>query len=216
MIDEKTRAKRIGILGTGTLAEALGTGWLRAGHEVVVGGRSPDKARALADRLGGDTRAVPLPEVGEGCDAVLLAVLWSGVEDVLRAAGADRGVLAGTALIDPTNAVEHGVGALLTGPDESAAQRVAALAPGARVVKAFHLFPAAAWTRPPGADPVTVAICGDDAEALRVTGELVRDVGGVPAVVGPLQRARQLEEAAGFVIALAFAGFDPATAVPHA
>jgi 8-hydroxy-5-deazaflavin:NADPH oxidoreductase len=207
---------RIGIIGTGTLAEALGTGWVRAGHEVVVGGRSPDKAQALADRLGGATRALPPQEVANGRDAVLLAVAWAGVEDALRSAGAPDGALDGMPLIDPTNAVGHGVGVLLTEPDESAAQRIAALAPGAHVVKAFHLFPAQRWVQPRAVDdgPATVALCGDDADALRVTGELVRDVGGVPAVLGPLGRARQLEEAAGFVIGLAFAGFDPVSAVP--
>ncbi|MFF3500783.1 hypothetical protein [Streptomyces sp. NPDC003247] len=62
---------------------------------------------------------------------------------------------------------------------------------------------------------MTVAMCGDDATALHVVGELVRDVGGVPATLGTLDRVRQLEEVAGFVIGLAFAGFDPGSAVPH-
>lgn len=44
--------------------------------------------------------------------------------------------------------------------------------------------------------------------------ELVRDVGGTPAVLGALDRVRQLEEVAGFVIGLSFAGFDPRSAVP--
>ncbi|ONH34333.1 NADPH-dependent F420 reductase [Protofrankia sp. BMG5.30] len=218
---------RIGILGTGALAEGLGRGWARAGHELVVGGRSRARADALAGRLGGSARAATPREAVTGRDAVLLAVLWSGVEDVLRSADAASGRLAGTPLIDPTNAVEHGVGVLLTERGSSGAGRIAELAPGAHVVKAFHLFPAERWTHPPasaggdgdngsdGRQATTVAICGDDAAALRVTSELVRDVGGVPAVLGPLDRARQLEEVAGFVIGLAFAGFDPASAVPH-
>jgi 8-hydroxy-5-deazaflavin:NADPH oxidoreductase len=57
-------------------------------------------------------------------------------------------------------------------------------------------------------------MCGDDPAALRTVGQLVRDAGGVPAVLGSLDRARQLEEVAGFVIGLAFAGFDPRLAVP--
>lgn len=210
---------RIGILGTGALAEALGTGWARAGHELLVGGRSRAKADALVARLGGAARAATPREVVTGRDAVLLAVLWAGVEEVLRGVDAANGTLAGTPLIDPTNAVEHGVGVLLTERGASAAGRIAELAPGAHVVKAFHLFPAERWTRPPaggdGAGEATVAICGDDAAALRITSDLVRDVGGVPAVLGPLDRARQLEEAAGFVIGLAFAGFDPNSAVPR-
>jgi predicted dinucleotide-binding enzyme len=57
-------------------------------------------------------------------------------------------------------------------------------------------------------------MCGDDPRALDVVGSLVRDVGGTPAVLGGLDRVRQLEEVAGFVIGLAFAGVDPRSAVP--
>jgi predicted dinucleotide-binding enzyme len=208
---------RIGILGTGTLAAALGEGWVRAGHEVVIGGRSQVKAEKLAERLGHGVLAVAPREVVTGRDAVLLAVAWDGVEDMLRLAGASDGVLEGTPLIDPTNAVAHGVGALLTEPGKSMAGRIAELAPGAHVVKAFHLFPADQWTSSsPGGVPsrVTVAMCGDDTAALHIVGELVRGVGGTPAVLGALDRVRQLEEVAGFVIGLAFAGFDPNSAIP--
>jgi len=199
---------RIAILGTGALATALGTGWAKAGHEVVVAGRSAEKAAALADTLGGT--AAPPREAVAGADAVLLAVAWEGVGDMLRLAGAADGTLAGVALIDPVNAVEHGVGVLL--PEDSAAERIAALAPGARVVKAFHLFPSDHWaTR----TPVTVAMCGDDPDANERVSTLVRDLAGVPAAIGPLSRARQLEEAAGLVIALAFGGFDPNSAIPR-
>ncbi|MFG2377082.1 NADPH-dependent F420 reductase [Streptomyces sp. NPDC048504] len=208
---------RIGILGTGTLAAALGTGWARAGHEVAISGRTQAKAEKLAERLDHTVLAVAPREVVTGRDAVLLAVSWDGVEEMLGMVGASDGVLEGMPLIDPTNAVTHGVGTLLTKHGESMAGRIAGLAPGARVVKAFHLFPADQWTSPPGGGQsrVTVAMCADDATALHVVGELVRDVGGVPAALGRLDRVRQLEEVAGFVIGLAFAGFDPGSAVPH-
>ncbi|MET7456749.1 hypothetical protein ABZT03_33665 [Streptomyces sp. NPDC005574] len=131
-------------------------------------------------------------------------------------AGASDGTLAGTPLIDPSNAVEHGVGVLLTEHGGSTARRIAEIAPGAHIVKAFHLFPADQWlSTPADGEPVTVAMCGDDPTALHVVSELVRDVGGLPAVLGSLDRVRQLEEVAGFVIGLAFAGFDPNSAVPR-
>jgi len=220
---------RIGILGTGTLAAALGEGWARAGQEVVIGGRSQVRAEKLAERLGHGVLAVAPREAVTGRDAVLLAVSWDGVEDMLRLAGASDGLLEGTPLIDPTNAVAHGVGALLTQPGEPMARRIAELAPGAHVVKAFHLFPADQWTSqwtgqraarrtsPPGAagSRVTVAMCGDDTAALRIVSELVRGVGGTPAILGALDRVHQLEEVAGFVIGLAFAGFDPNSAIPR-
>lgn len=204
---------RIGILGTGTLAMALATGWARAGHDISIGGRSFERAEAVAKACGGHARR--LPEVAVIADAILLAVHWAGIGEILTAAGAPDRSLAGKPLIDPTNAVEHGVGVVRTEPGRAIADLVAELAPGAQVVKAFHLFPATTWTASASSPPVTVAMCGDEPRALEIAGSLVRDVGGVPAVVGGLDRARQLEEAAGFVIALAFAGFDPRSAVPE-
>ena len=116
-------------------------------------------------------------------------------------------------MIDPTNAVEHGVGVLLPADGRSAAEHLADLAPGAHVVKGFHLFPADQWSE--GREPVTVALAGDDPGALATVADLVRAAGAHPAVVGSLARARQLEEVGGFVIALAFAGTDPNAAVPR-
>jgi predicted dinucleotide-binding enzyme len=81
------------------------------------------------------------------------------------------------------------------------------------VVKGFHLFPAGQWQ--PGNPPVTVALAGDDASALDTVGALVRDAGAHPVTLGGLARARQLEEVAGFVIALAMSGTDPNAAVPR-
>ncbi|MET8650162.1 NADPH-dependent F420 reductase [Nocardia aurea] len=204
---------RIGILGTGMMAAALGARWAAAGHDIAVAGRSPDKARALAAELGRGVRAATVRESVDGADAVLLAVAFDGVDETLRAAES-AGTLAGTTLIDPTNAVVHGIGVHRLPIGASAAQHIAGLALGAHVVKAFHLFPAAHWSDP-GAPRVTVPICGDHAPALRDTETLIRDAGAEPAVLGGLDRARQLEEAAGFVIGLAFRGFDPRAAVPH-
>lgn len=227
---------RITILGTGTLAEALGRRWAHAGHEITVSGRSVEKAQHLAQRLGAGARAVPLAKIAAvpaggnfgpgaeaatdtaaGAEAVLLAVAYTGVEEILRAVGAPGGALSGLTVIDATNAIDHGVGVLRVPPGTSHAQRVAELAPGARVVKAFHLFPSEQWAAADTAAthlPPSVTICGDDPAALRTTEQLVRDVGAEPVVLGGLDRARQLEEAAGFVISLAFSGVDPSRAVP--
>lgn len=204
---------RIGILGTGAVAVGLGTAWARAGHDIRIGGRSHERALAAAARIGGDARAAEPREVVAGREVVLLAVPWEGVPDALRAAGAADGTLAGVALIDPVNAVEHGVGVLLPPDGRAAAEHIADLAPGAHVVKGFHLFPAGQWQ--PGNPPVTVALAGDDAAALDTVARLVRDAGGHPFTLGGLARARQLEEVAGFVIALAMSGSDPNAAVPR-
>ena len=206
---------RVTILGAGNLAQALGHGWSKAGHELIVASRRYQRAEALAGRLGPAARAEPPRVAVRDTDAVLLAVPWAAVPDALRDAGGTTGALAGVPLIDPTNPVEHGVGELLVPAGRSAAQRIAELAPGAHVVKAFHLLPAGHWSSP-GAGSAIVPLCGDDPDALSTVEALVTDLGARPVVLGPLARARQLEEAAGFVIGLAFRGMDPARAVSPA
>ena len=69
---------RIGILGTGTLAVGLGAAWTRAGHEVLIGGRSRDKAVAAATRIGRTAQATSPAAAVAGRDAVLVAVSWPG------------------------------------------------------------------------------------------------------------------------------------------
>jgi predicted dinucleotide-binding enzyme len=204
---------RVGILGTGTMAAALAEAWARRGHAVLVGGRSPDRARALADRVGLGTAARTPAQLARESDAVVVAVAWEGVGPVLTLAGAAEGSLAGKALVDCVNAVDYTTGLLLP-PTGSAAEHIASLAPGAHVVKALHLFPGTTWlTAPPPVAP-TVALCGDDPTALATTSTLVQALGATPAVLGDLTHARQLESVAGFVMRLAATGHNPSTAVP--
>jgi predicted dinucleotide-binding enzyme len=70
------------------------------------------------------------------------------------------------------------------------------------------------WLEPAGQERV-VAICGDDPDALVTVAGLVEDLGGVAAAVGDLSAARQLEEAAGFVVRVVGLGRNPRSAVPH-
>jgi predicted dinucleotide-binding enzyme len=134
---------------------------------------------------------------------------------MLALAGAGEGSMAGKAVIDCTNAVDYASG-LLKPPTGSAVQHIAGQAVGSRVVKALHLFAGASWLAPtPAGQPKrTVAMCGDDDAALGIAAELIRDLGGVPAVIGGLEHARQLEDVAGFVMRVVAAGHNPVTAVP--
>lgn len=154
----------------------------------------------------------PLADAADGADALLLAVPWTSIDDVLAAVRAREGRLASVVLIDPTNPVEHGIGRhLLAGG--SVAEYIAAHAPGARVAKAFNAHPAGQWEIARPADVVTIA--GDERGALAMASRLVREVEATPHVLGGLDRARQLEEFAAMVIALAFGGINPRAAVPE-
>jgi Predicted dinucleotide-binding enzymes len=65
---------RIGVLGTGGMADALATHWVRAGHEVTVGGRDVDKAERLATRIGGGAKPASLRVAAEFGQVVLAAL----------------------------------------------------------------------------------------------------------------------------------------------
>ena len=183
---------RIGILGTGGMADALGTQWIRAGHEVLFGGRDLGRAEALARRRGGVSGS--LREAADfGTGAVLVALPWDVATEVAR-----QLPLAGKVLIDCTNPVGAGFRLLTAGGLSAAARLATAAGPEARVVKAFNLCHEDVWRlTPPVFDgrPLGVPLSGDDAEALAVVGELVRDVGCVPFAAGELEQGAGLLEA---------------------
>ncbi|GAB3982386.1 NAD(P)-binding domain-containing protein [Actinoallomurus acanthiterrae] len=175
------------------MADALGTQWARAGHEVLIGARDGEKAARLAARIGPDARSGGLGDAAGFGDAVLLAVAYEGVKDVLAQVG---DALRGRIVIDCVNGIVHPGVTLATGNGPSVARQIAD-ATGAHVVKAFNLCPDDVWRMtPPHFDghPLAVPICGDDA--------------------GGLDRAGLLEATAAFVIGLHISGVDPRSALP--
>jgi predicted dinucleotide-binding enzyme len=206
----------IGMLGTGNLAVTLGTAWAAAGHSLLVTGRSPENAGRAAERIGPAAAALEPREMPRRAAAVVVAVSWDGLGPALALVGAPSGALHGKTVIDCTNPVDYATGNLI--PESgSAAEFVAHAAPGAHVVKALHLFAGASWpyVGEPELAPV-VAICGDDQAALDQARSLIADLGAHAAVTGGLGSARQLEDAAGFVMRVVAAGANPRRAVPDA
>ncbi|MFW6693466.1 NADPH-dependent F420 reductase [Streptomyces sp. MAR4 CNX-425] len=193
---------RIGVLGTGNMADALATHWVRAGHRVTIGGRDVRGARRLAARIGGTATAGGLRAAAEaGEDAVLVALPFGAGAEVVQDL---RAALVGKALLDCSNPVGPGF-RLLTESGPSAARQLAAAAPGAHVVKAFNLCHEDVWRmRPPVFDgrPLAVPVCGDDETALARARELVRDIGCEPVAGGGLEQAGLLEATAALFITL--------------
>ncbi|RII20433.1 NADP oxidoreductase coenzyme F420-dependent [Streptomyces sp. YIM 130001] len=192
---------RIGVLGTGSMAEALATHWVRAGHQVAIGGRDIGKAERLARRVGGGAQPVGLRAAAEFGEVVLAALPFGAGAEVAQELQA---ALDGKALLDCSNPVGAGF-RLLTDGGPSAARQLASAAPGAHVVKAFNLCHEDVWRMsPPVFDgrPLAVPVCGDDGEAVARVRTLVRDVGCDPLAGGGLERAGLLEATAALFIAL--------------
>jgi predicted dinucleotide-binding enzyme len=204
---------RIGILGTGTMAAALAEAWQRAGHQIAVTGRSAEKAKSIADKLGSQVAVVDTDDLARQRDVIVIAVAWEGMREALELIGASTGKLSGLPIIDCTNPIDWETGAskLSVG---SAVEYVAEVCGSNAVVKALHLYAGQGWLAEAPVRPRVVAMCGDNANALEVASTLVSDLGGTPVVVGGLDCGSQLEGVAGFVTRLVRNGVDPTTAVP--
>ena len=124
----------ITIIGTGNMARGIATLALAGGNTVTLLGTEEAKAQALAGELSGDVRTGTVGDPISG-DVVVLAVWYQSVDDILGRYG-DQ--LAGKTVIDITNPVDLETYAPLTLDAGSAAQEIAAKAPGAKVVKAFN------------------------------------------------------------------------------
>ncbi|GGN73119.1 NADPH-dependent F420 reductase [Nocardia rhizosphaerihabitans] len=240
---------RIGIIGAGAMAAALGGGWAAAGHEVVIGARSAESARELAGRItatlgdtsprrGTGTHTTEMPGIAEseptspiavraagigaaiaGADIVLMAVPVSALTELLAEHGS---ALAGKVVIDCTNAflpddaAPEGVTAFVLSED-AVAERIAAGAPKAHVVKAFNLLAAEVWA---GTDRIfdgarlAVPICGDNPDAIATVATLAEDLALQPFPAGGLHQARYLEATSVFTVGLWFSGADARAMLP--
>ncbi|MFG2842018.1 NADPH-dependent F420 reductase [Kitasatospora sp. NPDC048296] len=199
---------RIGILGTGAMATALGGAFVRAGHEVLVGGRDEAAARQVAASIGASGGGGPTGAARFG-QAVLVAV---PAEAALSLVAPLAGELAGRTLLDCTVPMAPGAhGPVLTtaGAGDSVARRLAAVAPDARVAKVFGICHESIWSMPrpdfEGA-PLGVPYCADGPEAGAVVAGLVASMGCTPVDCGGLDRAGLLEAAAVFAVGVWWSG----------
>lgn len=198
---------KVGILGSGLMGGKLGTIFARSGHEVVFSyARSPDKIQGLARGAGGSARAGTPRDAVEGADAVLLAVHWSRMEDVLHQAGDLSGKVIVTCSL-PMNAADT---ELVVAHTSSGAEELAKKIPKARIVSAFNTVPSevlfGVYEARRRASRPTLVYCGDDETGKSVAAGLIRDVGFDPLDVGPLSIARFTEPFALLVAQIAYDG----------
>jgi 8-hydroxy-5-deazaflavin:NADPH oxidoreductase len=193
-------------MGTG-----LGRQFAAAGHEVIVGSRDPERAKAKAEEIGAAGHGT-YEEAIAPADAFLLAVNWWDIEGVFP----QLGDVAGKILIDCTNPYTdntYSTPADLGG--RSAAEVIQMRLPGARVVKAWnHVYAQIVNSSPDfRGEPASVLLAGDDAEAKEAVAELARDAGYDPVDAGQLWSAVNVEKVAAVMVTIAYvvgAGFDQA------
>jgi 8-hydroxy-5-deazaflavin:NADPH oxidoreductase len=198
---------RVGILGSGLMGGKLGTIFARAGHEVVFSyARSPEKLKKLARDARGNARAGTPRDAAESADALLLAVHWSRIDDVLKQAGDVSGqVIVSCSL--PMNADNT---ELVVGHTSSGAEALAQKASGAQVIAAFNTVPSellfAVFEARANSTRPSLVYCGDKRTGKHVAATLIRDVGFDAVDAGPLRIARYTEPFGLLVAQLAYEG----------
>lgn len=200
---------RIGIFGSGLMGGKLGTLLARSGHEVVFSyARSQEKLKRLAEDANGNARAGTPREAAQDADALLLAVHWLRIDDVLHQAGD----LSGKVVLTCSLPMDAGNSGLVIGHTTSGAEELARKVPKAKVVCAFNTVPSevffGVYAARRKANKPSLVYCGDDARSKRVAAALIRDVGFDPVDAGPLRIARYTEPFALLMGQLAYEGSD--------
>jgi predicted dinucleotide-binding enzyme len=184
---------RIGIIGAGSQGGTVGRLWVQAGHEVLFSSRHPDELVSMTRPLG------PRASVGTPRQAAAFGsvVLFAVPYDTLPQLGQDlHAELRGKIVLDATNpgpgsnnalakeAMANGVG-----------QTSAKYLPGTRLVRAFSAVDASAVAASASrqSGKLAVPVAGDDAEAVQLAAQLVRDAGCEPVVVGNLAAASSFQ-----------------------
>jgi predicted dinucleotide-binding enzyme len=188
---------RVGVLGSGVVGQVLADGFLKYGDEVMRGSREPAKLQAWKAAAGARASAGTFEEAARYGEIVVLAVKGAAAESVMRAAGLAH--LAGKVVIDTTNPIDesppvNGVLKFFTDLDESLMERLQALAPEARLVKAFSSVGNAFMVDPDfGGIRPTMFICGNDEAARRTVGEILVRFGWEVEDLGRAEAARAIE-----------------------
>ena len=184
---------RIGVIGAGWLGGTVGRLWVKAGHEVMLSSRNPDKLEAMARELG-PRASVGLPmAAAEFGTVLLLAVPF----DALPQVGRDlRSAYRGKIVLDSTNPWgANSADVYREARELGVAQTVVKYMPGARLVRAFSAVDATVveTSASRAGGRIGMPIASDDAAAMRVVAELVRDAGCDPVVVGNLAAAASFQ-----------------------
>lgn len=189
---------RIGVLGSGVVGQVLAAGFLKHGHQVMIGTRDPKKPDVQKWSKENPSAAVgSFADAAKFAELAVLATLGRVAEQALELAGPEN--LAGKTVIDATNPIADappidGVLPFTTGPNESLGERVQAKIPQSHVVKAFNSVGNARMVNPHYEQGTpTMFLCGDNADAKAQVSSIIQQFGWEPFDCGGVIASRALE-----------------------
>jgi predicted dinucleotide-binding enzyme len=188
---------KVGIVGSGDVGQALGSGFIKLGYPVKLGSRNAKNPaiHAWVSRTGVPATAGSFAEAAEFGELLVIATRGMVAQDAVEAAGPRH--FGGKVVIDVTNPLVFapdrppGLG---VGFNDSLGEQIQRALPEAHVVKAFNTAGHADFFRPhyPGGPP-DMFYCGDSAEAKSTVGKIIHEFGWNAVDVGGIDGARLLE-----------------------
>lgn len=200
------RRQTLGFVGgTGPQGRGLALRFAHAGHPVLIGSRSVDKAKDLVGSLdvdGLDMHGMTNTDACAQAEVVFVALPYAAQRETL-ADLADA--IAEKIVVSCVNAIDRDEHGPMPGhvPAGSVAEECAQLLPRARIVSAFHHVSARRLLRTPEPITVDVLICGDDQDAKHEVAHLAAEIPGMWGVdCGPLRLSGPIEHMTPVLISI--------------
>jgi 8-hydroxy-5-deazaflavin:NADPH oxidoreductase len=188
--------KRIGILGSGHVAQALGNGFLKNGHEVMLSTRDSAKLVDWKEKGGAKASIGSFEEAAKYGETIVLAVLGSAAAEIIEQAGPQN--LEGKTVIDTTNPIDEvppqdGVIKYFTNLDESLMEMLQERFPAVHFVKAFNSVGNTSMVNPSFKEKPTMFICGNNDKAKAEVNDILIKFGWEVEDMGKVTAARAIE-----------------------
>ncbi|MFO0955716.1 MAG: NAD(P)-binding domain-containing protein [Candidatus Saccharibacteria bacterium] len=207
---------KIGIIGSGVVGTTLATGFSQADHTVRLGTGSRDKIPELSQASNDKYQVAEFAQVADWAEVIILCVKGSVAEKVVRSLTPQ---IANKPIIDTTNPITDappvdGVLEYFTDQNESLMERLQAIAPEAKFVKAFNSVGAGVMVHPKFATTPTMYVCGDT-DGKQIVSPLVSSLGWEVEDLGAMAAARPIEDLCKLWCISGFQGNDWMHAIKH-
>lgn len=188
--------KKIGIIGSGVVAQTLGTGFLKHGYQVMLGTRDKSKLTEWQKDAGANALTGSFADTGKFGEIIVLAVKGAVAKKTLELIGHDN--LKNKTVIDATNPIAdaapvNGVLKFFTNLDKSLMEELQETVPGANFVKAFNSVGNAFMVNPSFESKPTMFICGNNENAKKEVSKIIDQFGWETADFGKVESARAIE-----------------------
>lgn len=188
---------KIGILGSGVVGQTLGLGFIKHGHQVMIGTGNPDKLKDWLNKAGSNASLGSFNQAAAFGEVIILAVKGTAAKTVLENAGTIN--LDDKTIIDATNPIAelppvNGVLQFFTEQNDSLMEQLQKMYPDANFVKAFSCVGSGFMVNPNfGGVKPTMFIAGNNENAKGIVREILDSFGWDVEDMGAAEAARAIE-----------------------